>query len=94
MKKQFKQKHLGWGGSCNNPSPIYSNEGYCVDCGLEGEVIKKEECAERVFTDRGPRLDSWDVITLKCPKCGKTGDIQGYIFEKDMTFTSMSQPDG
>jgi len=92
-KKQFIQKFLYMGG-CNSPQPVYSDEGYCVDCDVEGEVIKKEEESNRIVTDRGPRLDSWDVINLKCPKCKKTGKIEGCVSEKDLTFTSMSQPDG
>jgi hypothetical protein len=93
-KKQFRKKFLHMGGGCNCPEPVYSDEGYCVDCEVEGKVIKTRVESHTHMTDRGRRRDSWDVITLKCPKCKKTGEIEGYISEKDLTFTSMSQPDG
>ena len=71
-----------------------AEEATCGECGKLGIIIKVER---EVYYKKGWRGEckySRDITTLKCSGCGKIGKVSGFETEKDVSFYSMSQPDG
>ncbi len=85
----FFRKREGWGGTIREREAILSKDAFCEKCQIKADRIKVEPKGHSECSDSGGRLGTyWDEITVKCPKCKRTGVYTDNHREEDESYYS------
>lgn len=86
--KGFYRKKIGMQGSICCPEVKTSKEIYCENCNIKVKKIKIKEDHSTKISERGSLSTTWDIINIKCHKCGNEGEVTENYREKDTTYYS------